>query len=77
MIDSYLSQEFNCKVLELVKQKRFYPFEYISSSGKFKERLPRKGKFYSSLKGKRISNKEYEHVLKVWNRLENEKILCT
>ena len=28
--------------------------------------------FYSSLTGNRISNKEYEHVLKVWERFEME-----
>ena len=26
----YLSQEFDNKVLELVKQKRFYPYKYMS-----------------------------------------------
>ena len=26
----YLRQEFDSKVLDLVKQKRFYPYEYIS-----------------------------------------------
>ena len=32
--------------------------------------LPSKGKFYSSLTGKKISDKEYEHVLKVWDSFE-------
>ena len=30
----------------------------------FKEELPSKVKFYSSLTGKKISGKEYDHVLK-------------
>ena len=37
---------------------------------KFKEQLPSKEKFYSLLTGKKISNKEYDHVLKVWNKSE-------
>ena len=37
---------------------------------KFKEGLPGKEKFYSFLRGNKISDKEYEHVLKVQNRFE-------
>ena len=36
----------------------------------FKEQLPSKEKFYSSLTGGIVSDKEYEHVLKVWNKFE-------
>ena len=48
-----LSQEFNNKVLDLVKQKGFYPYEYMSGFEKFKEILPSKKKFYNSLTGKK------------------------
>ena len=41
----------------IVKQKGFYPYEYMSDFEKFKEKLPSKGKFYSSLTGKKISDK--------------------
>ena len=34
----------------------------------FKEKLPGKEKFYSSLTNKKINSKEHEHVLKVWNK---------
>ena len=37
---------------------------------KFKEQLPGKEKFCSSLTGKKVSDKEYEHVGKVWNKFE-------
>ena len=37
---------------------------------KFKEKLPSKEKFYSSLTGKKISDKEYDPVLNVWNKFE-------
>ena len=66
----YLSQEFDNNVLDLVKQKGFYPYEYMIDFEKFKEQLPSKEKFYSSSTGKKISEKEYERVLKVWNKFE-------
>ena len=37
---------------------------------KFNETLPSKNEFYSSLNGKGISDKEYQHVLKAWNKFE-------
>ena len=66
----YLSQGFDSDILYLIKQKEFHPYEYISSFGKFKERLPRKESFYSLLTDKRISDNHYKNVLKVWDRFE-------
>ena len=59
MIDDfkYLSQEFDRNVLDLVKQKRFYPYEYMGDFEKFKEELSCKERFNSSLTGKMIRNK--------------------
>ena len=37
---------------------------------KFKEQLTSKEKFYSLLTGKKISDKEYERVLKALNKFE-------
>ena len=48
----YLSQDFDCNVLDLLKQKQFRPFEYMSNFKKFKEQLSSIEKFYSSLTGK-------------------------
>ena len=45
----YLSQELDNNVLDLAKQKGFYRYEYMSDFEKFKEDLPSKEKFYSSL----------------------------
>ena len=42
----------------------------MSDSEKFKEKLRSKENFYSSLTGKSINDKEYEHVLKVWENLK-------
>ena len=66
----YLSQEFENNVLDLVKQKGFYPYEYVSDFEKFKEQLQSKEKICSLLTGKKISDEEYEYVLKVWNKFE-------
>ena len=66
----YLSQEFDSNILNLVKQKGFYPYAYLSGFEKFEEKLPSKEKFYKSLTGKEISDKDSEHVLKVWNAFE-------
>ena len=66
----HLSEEFDINVLDLVKEKGFYPYEYMSKFKKFKEELSSTEKFYSSLTGKKIRDKEYQHVLKVWNKSE-------
>ena len=50
----------------MVKQKGFYPYEYMSDFEKFIEQSSSKEKFYSLLTGKKKnSDKKYEHVLKV------------
>ena len=61
----YLSQEFDNNVLDLVKQKGFYPYEYMTYFEKFEEELPVKEIFYSSITDRKMSDKEYEHVLNV------------
>ena len=49
--------------------KHLNPYAYINGFEKFKEEFPRKKKFYSLLTGNKISNKEYELILKAWDRL--------
>ena len=63
----YLSNKFDNNVLNLVKQKGFYPYEYMSDFEKFKEELPSKEKFYSFLTDRKITDKEFELVLNFWN----------
>ena len=41
----YLSQELDSNILDLVKQKGFYPNEYMSNLEKFKEQLSNKTSF--------------------------------
>ena len=58
---------------KLLKQKGFYPYEYMDSVEKFKEDKPPPQKaFFSKLTGKGISNKNYSHVLNVWNSFNME-----
>ena len=42
----------------------------MNDFGKFKEELPSKEKFYSSLTGRKINDKDYEHVLDVWDKFK-------
>ena len=65
-----MSQEFDSNVLDLAKQKGFFPYEYMTDFKKFKEELPSKETFYSLLTSKTVSDKEYDHALKVWNKSE-------
>ena len=63
-----ISQEFNGERLKLVKQKEVYPCEYMDSFEKFSEdKLSERSKFYSSLKYKCISKKDYLYANNVWN----------
>ena len=69
-----MSEEFDNNVLDLVKQKGFYPYEYMTDFEKFKEELPRKEKFYSSLTNRKITDKKYEHVLNFWNKFQMKTV---
>ena len=71
---NYLSQNFDTNVLDLVKQKWFYPYEYINDFEMFKEEFASKEKLYSLLTGKKNSNVKYEHVLNVWNTFQMKKM---
>ena len=53
---------------ELLKQKGFYPYEYMDSEEKFNDtKLPPIETFYSRLSGKGITEKDYKHAGDVWN----------
>ena len=63
-----LLKYFTPKQAEILKQKGFYPYEYMDSEKKFNDTKPPPQKvFYSKLSGKGISNKNYNHVWNVWN----------
>ena len=54
----HLSQEFDDNILDLVKQKGFYLYKYMSDFEKFKEELSSKERFYNSWTDRKISDKE-------------------
>ena len=66
----YFSQQFDNNVLDITEQKWFHTYGYSADFGKFKEELPYKETFYSSLIDGRITDKEYRHVVKVWIKFE-------
>ena len=60
--------KFSGEFLKPVKQKGVYPYDYMDSFKKFSEnRLPDRCKFFSSLKDKCISEKEYLKANNIWN----------
>ena len=64
----YSLQEFSDDLLELVRQKGVYPFEYMGSFKKFfDEKLPDRCKCFSSLKDECISKKNNLHGTNIWN----------
>ena len=61
----YLSQEFSGDLLELVKQKGVYPYEYMDSFEKFfDEKLPDTYDLFSSLNDGCITETDYLHSIK-------------
>ena len=63
-LDKYYTPEQT----ELIKQKGFYPYEYMDSEEKFNDRkLPPREAFYSKLSGRGIKEKDYKHAWNVWN----------
>ena len=69
-----LLKYFTPKQAEILKQKGFYPYEYMDSIEKFNDtKPPPQEAFYSKLSGKGISEKNYKHVWNVWNTFKMKK----
>ena len=63
-----LLKYFTPKEAEILKQKGFYPYEYMDSEEKFNDtKIPPREAFYSKLSGKVITEKDYKHAGNVWN----------
>ena len=60
----YFSQEFDSKVLDLVKKRWFYSYEYMSCFEKFKKNIQVKKSFIVHWWVQNAVIK-YEHVLKI------------
>ena len=63
-----LLKYFTPKQAEILKQKGFYPYEYMNTEEKFNDtKLPPREAFYSKLSGRGITEKDYKHAWNVWN----------
>ena len=68
-----LLKYFTPEQAELLKQKGFYPYEYMDSIEKFNDpKLPTLKGFYSKLIGRGIKEKNYNHAWNVWNTFNME-----
>ena len=62
-----LGKYFTPEKVKLLKQKGFFPYDYMDNIEKLKDPKPPPQKaFYSKLTGKGINNHNYQHVLNVW-----------
>ena len=62
-----LNKYFTPEQVKLLKQKGFFPYDYMDNIEKLKDSKPPPQKaFYSKLKVKGISKDNYKHVLNVW-----------
>ena len=63
-----ISKYYTPEEVELIKQKGFYPYEYMDTEEKFNDtEPPPREVFYSKLSGRGISEKDYKHVWNVWH----------
>ena len=63
-----ISKYYTPEEVELIKQKGFYPYEFMDKVEKFNDtKLPPREVFYSKLSGKGITEKNYKHAWNVWN----------
>ena len=63
-----ISKYYTPEEVELIKQKGFYPYEFMDTEEKFNNtKLPPREAFYSKLSGKGITEKNYKHACNVWN----------
>ena len=70
-----LLKYFTPEQAEILKQKGFYPYEYMDNVEKFKENKPPPQKaFYSKLSGKGITVTDYKHVWNVWNTFKMKSL---
>ena len=62
-----IEKYFTPEQVKLLKQKGFFPYDYMDNIKKLKDNKPPPQKvFYSKLTDKGINKKNYEHVLNVW-----------
>ena len=64
-----LEKYFNPEHVKLLKQKGFFPYDYMDKLEKLKDdKPPPKKAFYSKLTGHGITNDNYKHLKNVWEK---------
>ena len=73
----YTSSEIkNDKMLNILKRKDFYPYDYMDSFDRFdEEKLPNKDDFFGILNGEHITDKNYKHAKNVWETFKINNIV--
>ena len=66
-----MSKYFDSELLDLVKRKGVYPYDYMDSFARLSETsLPTREHFYSKLNEEQISQDDYDYALLVWDIFE-------
>lgn len=66
-----ISQHFSPSLINLVKRKGVFPYEFVDDWDKLNEKcLPNKEAFYSQLTGTNITDDEYDHAQRVWKQFQ-------
>ena len=70
-----VKKEYGEKNLKLLTRKGVYPYDYMDTPEKLKEKLketklPPKEEFYSKLNDEGISDEDYSHAQRVWEAFE-------
>ena len=60
--------------VELLKQKAFFPYEWITEENIYDKELPSIEKFYSSLKLQNIKQEQYDKTLEIYRKLKCKNI---
>ncbi|KAL6419522.1 hypothetical protein ACFW04_013781 [Cataglyphis niger] len=67
--------DLNDDDFEFFTRKDVFPYEYVDDINKLREiRLPSREAFYSSLSGDIVSDSNYVHAIKVWERFRVETL---
>ena len=66
-----INNHYSPEKARLIKQKGFFPYEYLDSIKKLKDpNLPPQKAFFSKLTGNGITKKNYNHALNVWETFD-------
>ena len=76
LLDEYkiITRHHFPEYFELLKNKISFPYEWLTKENIYDKKLPPIDKFYSSLKLKNITQKEYDKTLEIYDKLKCKNI---